>query len=430
MIAALLGLACLILLVLIGFPLAFVMAFVGLSGLTLLIGFEPAVGQLARATVDTMTDYTFSILPLFLLMAHFVARSGLAAELYAASYAIVGHWRGGLAMSTIIACGGFSTISGSSLATVATMAPIAMPEMQARGYRRELATGAIASGGTLGILIPPSIILVVYGNLTETDIGELFIAGIVPGLIGLAFYVGAVVAVTWFDPAAGPAGEKMAWRERLRALGRVWGLVLMFVTIIGGIYLGLFTPTEAAGAGAIIALIFALVRRSLTWPIVVDTFVKTAVTTAALLMLVASSQIFATFINISGLPRDLLDLIARTSMAPWMVIAIICAAFLVLGCALEAFSLVLLFVPIVYPIVASLGFDLIWFGILLVVVVEVGLISPPVGLNVFVLKSVVPGIPLATIYRGILPFIFADVTRLLLLCLAPWLVLFLPNAMH
>ena len=430
MTAALIGLVILLALALSGLPLAFAMAFVGLFGLTALIGFEPAIGQLARVTLDNIANYSFSILPLFLLMANFVSRSGMAKELYAASYAFVGHRRGGLAMATIMACGGFSTVAGSSLATVATMAPIAMPEMRARGYKAELAAGAIASGGTLGILIPPSIILVIYGNLTETDIGMLFIAGIIPGLVGLALYLGAVWTVTRVDPEAGPAGTRASWPERLLALRGIWALLALFTAIIGGIYFGVFTPTEAAGIGAALSLAFALMRRRMTWQVLAATLSEAAVTTAALLFLVATSQVFATFVNVAGLPYALSNYAATADIAPWAVVAIILAAFLVLGCVFEAFSLILLFVPIIYPIVAALGFDLIWFGIVLVVVVEVGLISPPVGLNVFVLRTVQHDVPLMAIFRGVMPFIAADIVRLALFCLFPGIILALPAIMR
>lgn len=281
----------------------------------------------------------------------------------------------------------------------------------------------------MGILIPPSIILVVYGNLTETDIGKLFIAGIIPGLIGVALYLAAVAFVTRMDPTAGPAGERSSWPERFAALRSVWGIALLFIAIIGGIYFGIFTPTEAAGIGAIIALLLALFRRTMTVKDIGEALVSVSITTAGLLFLVACSGIFATFITISGLPNAIVGFVTENNLPAYGVILVIMLVLLALGCVLEAFSMILLFVPILYPIIQQFGFDLIWFGIVMVVIVEVGLITPPVGLNVFVIRTVLPDVPLGTIFRGVIPFILADIVRLGLLIAFPALVLFLPELM-
>jgi tripartite ATP-independent transporter DctM subunit len=360
-------------------------------------------------------------------MGNFVTRAGMSRELYRAAYAFLGRYRGGLAMSTILACAGFGAICGSSLATAATMSRVAFPEMRRFRYSDALAAGSIAAGGTLGILIPPSVIMVIFGIMTETNIGKLFAAGVLPGLLAVTLYLGAVAWATWRDPAAGPRGEPTAWREKLVALRDVWGVALLFALVMGGIYGGFFTATEAAGVGATGAFLFAFARRVLTWRTLLDVLVESARTTAMLFMILIGALVFANFINFTTMPADLKDFVARFEVHPLLVVAAMCAVYVALGCVLESISMILLTVPLFFPLVTHLGLDPVWFGIVVVVVVEISLITPPVGLNVFVLRTLLPGVPTGTIFRGVAPFIVADFVRLALLVAFPAFTLFLPN---
>jgi tripartite ATP-independent transporter DctM subunit len=375
------------------------------------------------------------VVPLFVLMGNFITRAGLSEELYAASYAFLGHRRGGLAMATIVACAGFSAVCGSSLATAATMSKVAMPSMRKYGYADTLAAGSVAAGGTLGILIPPSVILVIYGIMTETDIGLLFAAGVLPGMLGVLCYLGAVVTTTILNPDAGPPGERTDWAGRWRALWGVWGVVVLFIVVMGGIYGGIFTPTEAAGIGATGAFLFALARRTLTMRVLMDVLIESARTTAMIFTVLIGALMFSNFINIAGMPDALTEWVTGYQLHPFAVIFLILLIYLILGCVLESLSMILLTVPVFYPLILSLDFGgilspqvvLIWFGIIVVVVTEISLITPPVGLNVFVLRSVLPEISTGKIFRGVTPFWCADIVRLALIVLLPWISLFLPD---
>ena len=429
MTVALIGFVALLALVFLRLPIAFAMGLVGFVGFGLLVNFKASLAMVGRLVIDTGQDYGLSVVPLFILMGLFVNRAGLSQALYRASYAMLGHRRGGLAMATIVACGGFSAICGSSLATAATMSKVAMPPMRQYGYADTLASASIAAGGTLGILIPPSVILVIYGLLTEQSIGKLFIAGIIPGLLGILFYLGAVWFVVARNPKAGPAGERFELAEKLAALRGVWAVLLLFVVVIGGIYGGVFTPTEAAGVGAGGAFLIALARQALSIKSLFEVLIDATRTTAMLFAVLFGALIFSNFINRAGLPTALLELVASLDVTPLTVMLLILLIYIVLGCVFESLSMLLLTVPIFFPLVAELGFDLIWFGIIVVVVTEISLITPPVGLNVFVLKGVLGDISTGTIFRGVTPFWIADIVRLALLVLFPALSLMLPGLM-
>lgn len=426
----LIGMVVMLAVILAGVPIAFAMALLGFLGTVWITGWTPAFGMIAQITYDTGLSYELSVVPLFILMGNFVTRSGLSEELYRASNAWLGHLKGGLAMATVVACAGFSSVCGSSLATAATMAKVAMPSMRRYGYADSLATGSIASGGTLGILIPPSVIMVIYGITTGTNIGKLFMAGIIPGLIGMLGYMAAVAYTTWRDPSLGPPGARAGWGERFRALNGVWGVLSLFVLVIGGIYLGVFTATEAAGIGAFGAFLIALVKRTLSWRGLYDVLVDSARTTSMMFVVLIGAIIFSNFVNLAGLPNVLQAYVESIALHPMMVILFILVVYLILGCILESLSMVLLTVPIFFPLVVSLGFDPIWFGIVVVVVTEISLITPPVGLNVFVLRAVLPDVNTGTIFKGIMPFLGADVIRLALLVLVPWISLVLPSMMR
>ena len=425
----LLGFAALFAILFLGVPIAFGMGGVGLVGFAHLIGWGPALDSLGQLSIDSMKSYSLSVMPLFLLMGNLITQARLSEDLYAASNAFIGHLRGGLAIATIFACGGVSAVCGSSLATVATMSKIAIPSMRRFGYDQGLAAGAVAAGGTLGILIPPSIILVIYGNLTETDIGKLFIAGVIPGLIGIALYALAIVAVTRVHPERGPPGPRASRAERVRRAGSVWAVALLFIGVLGGIYLGVFTPTEAAGIGAAGALGLALARRELTPRKLLDILIETATMSGKLMILILGADLFSNFINVAGMPATIASWVQSLEWSPLMVIIGLMVVYVVLGCVLDGLSIVLLTVPVVFPLVQGLGIDAVWFGILLVVVVEVGLITPPIGLNVFVMRSVLPEVPTAVIFRGLAPFIGADIVRLTIFVLYPGTILFLPSLM-
>jgi len=427
--ASLIGFAALLILILSKVPIPMAMGVVGFIGFGHYINYHAAFSMVSQVASEEGMNYGLSVIPLFILMGNFVTQSGLSHELYKASYAFLGHRKGGLAMATIVACGGFSAVCGSSLATAATMSKVAMPSMRKFGYADSLATGSIAAGGTLGILIPPSVILVIYGLMTETDIGQLFAAGILPGLLGIFCYLCAVAAATKINPKIGPRGERVSWPDRFRSLKGVWGVLLLFFVVMGGIYAGIFTPTEAAGIGATGAFFFTLFRKKLTWAILRKVLVDSASTTAMIFFLLIGSMIFANFVNVVGMPYALSDFVLSWDVSPFVVVLILMLVYVLLGCILESMSMIVLTVPVFYPMIQALGFDLIWFGIVVVVVTEISLITPPVGLNVFVLKAVLPDVKVSTIFKGVTPFWIADIVRLTLIVLFPAISLFLANMM-
>ena len=430
MIAAGLGFAALFGLLAIGVPLGFAMAVVGFVGFGLLVSFQAASYSIGQIVFDNVMNYGFSVLPLFILMGNFVARSRLAEELFAAAAAFVGHRRGGLAQATILACGGFSSVCGSSVATAATMVKIALPPMRKRGYADSLATASIAAGGTLGILIPPSTVMVIYGILTGTDIGKLFAAGILPGAVAVALLLGAVTLATLRRPEIGPSGPRRSWAERLGALRKTWGIVALFALVMGGIYFGVFTATEAAGIGAAGAFLFVILRRMLDFATLKRTLIETARTTAMMFVILFGALAFSNFIEAAGLPTALSRWIAGLDVPPLAVILVIVAIYVVLGCALESISMVLLTVPIFFPIVTGLKYDPIWFGIVVVVVTEISMITPPVGLNIFVISAMAPEVPTGAIIRGLAPFVGAEIALVFVLMAVPELATWLPSLMR
>ncbi|EJL6392083.1 TRAP transporter large permease [Vibrio vulnificus] len=432
MIESIIGFSVLIALILLRLPLAFAMGVIGFVGFWYIndYNWSAAMSMAARRIIDTGQDYGLSVIPLFILMGNFVTKAGISNELYKACNAFVGHRRGGLSMSTILACGGFSAICGSSLATSATMSKVAMPPMRKYGYSDGLASASIAAGGTLGILIPPSVMLVIYGLLTETSIRELFAAGFLPGLLGIVLYLLAVQWVVSRKPESAPPGERVSWKGRLIALKGIFSTLLLFVIVMGGIYIGAFTPTEAAGIGACGAFALAGVRGKLNYTVLREILIDTAKTSASLFAVVISALILSNFVNRAGLPTALVELIQTANVTPMMALGLILVIYIILGCVFESMSMMLLTVPIFYPVIVELGFDPIWFGIIVVVVTEISLITPPVGLNVFVLSGLIKDINTATIFRGVLPFWVADMVRLALIVLVPAIALYLPNMLY
>jgi tripartite ATP-independent transporter DctM subunit len=423
------GLLAMLILAFARVPLAIAMGLVGFAGLWWMRGLNPALASVTSTVYEAGFEYTLSVVPLFILMGNFVTRAGMSRELYRAAYTLVGHFRGGLAMATVMACAGFGSVCGSSIATAATMTKVAYPSMKDHGYSGQLAAGAIAAGGTLGILIPPSTILVIYGLVTETSIGKLFAAGMVPGLLAVLMMCLTISFITWRDPSSGPAAERSSWSERMDAMKDVWAVAVLFVLVMGGIYGGVFTTTEGAGIGAFGAFIIALLRRSLNWPVTLDILVESARTTGMLFMILVGALVFANFVNFTTLPSDLKSLVSTHNISPVAVMIAICAIYIVLGAAMEELSMVLLTLPVFFPLVVSLGFDPVWFGIVIVLVVMIGLISPPVGMNMFVVRNMLPELSTATIFKGVMPFVYTLVVVLALLVAFPQIALFLPQAL-
>jgi tripartite ATP-independent transporter DctM subunit len=431
MIEALVGLAAMMVLAFVRIPIALAMGIVGIVGYAYMRDWNWMVAFATAQTkiYETGRNYTLSVVPLFILMGSFVTRAGMSQELFRAAYAFIGHLRGGLAMATVMACAGFGAICGSSIATAATMAKVAYPSMKKLGYSDALSTGSIAAGGTLGILIPPSTIMVIYGIITETNIGKLFAAGILPGILATFLLCLAVAWSTWRDPKAGPRGERASWSERWAALRGVWAVVALFALVMGGIYAGAFTATEGAAMGAVGAMVFALSRKVLTWKSLYASLVESARTTSMLFMILIGALMFAEFVNITTMPSDLTNFVSRFQLHPIVVVAAIMVIYIILGTAMEELSMILLTLPVFFPIIVKLGFDPIWFGILIVVVVEIGLISPPVGMNLFVLSTLIPEVPTRTVFRGVMPFVVVDVIRLAILVAFPVISLYLPSLM-
>ena len=427
---SMIGFGAIVLLAFLRFPLALAMGMVGVIGFGELTNYRAAISNLGRLVLDLGQSYSLSVLPLFILMGLLVDRGGMAQQLYRAAYAFLGNKKGGLAMSTVVACGMFSAISGSSIATAATMSKVAMPEMRRYRYADSLATASIAAGGTLGILIPPSVILVIYGILTEQSIGKLFMAGFLPGFLGILLYTLAVYFVVTRNPSLGPAGERTAWPQRLLALKDVWTTLSLFLFVIGGIYIGVFSATEAAGMGAAGALLITFFKGNLTGGVLLEVSREAALLTAKLFALLFGASMFSNFLNRAGFPDALLNIINYFELSGLSVILLILLIYILLGCVFESMSMILLTVPIFAPLVHTLGFDLIWFGILVVVVTEISLITPPIGLNVFVLKGVIKDVPVSTIFRGVTPFWIVDIIRLGLIAFIPSLALFLPSMMY
>ena len=427
MIISLAGFLILLLLAFVGLPLGFAMIFVGFAGLVIVRGIDPALESVSQQILSLALNANFVTLPLFILMGVFVFRAALAEDIYEAAQAWLGNKRGGVAMATVAACGGFASISGSSAATAATMAKVSIPPMRKYKYNEGFAAGTVAAGGTMGILIPPSAALIVYGILTEESIGDLFIAGIVPGILTIFLYIGVIWLIARFKPEMAPRAEKATWIMRWKTLSKVWAVIVLFCLIIGGISFGVFTPTEGGGIGAVGALIFALARKKMSWKIFFYSLAEAAETSAMIFTIVFGALILNNFVNIAEMPNAIIDFIKTLSISPISVIFVILLIYVLLGTIIEGLAMIFLTVPIFVPLVEAMGFNLIWFGIVMVMVVEISLITPPIGLNVFVIKSIMPNVPLASIFRGIAPFFVADILRLALVVFFPAIALWLPG---
>jgi C4-dicarboxylate transporter DctM subunit len=418
---ALAGFISLFMLMLLRVPVGMAMGLVGITGFGYLTGLAPALKLVGQTTMRTVTDYSFGVIPMFLLMGAFVSVSGISRELFRAANTFVGHWRGGLGIATIAACGGFAAISGSSVATAATFSAVAYPE--------SFATGVIAVGGTLGAMLPPSTVLAVYGIITQQDIGKLFIAGIVPGLLAILMHMITIGIIGAARPGFLPAGPRASWRERLAAIRDVWSPLLLFLFVIGGLYGGFFIPTEAGAVGAVGAFIIGVLRGKLTKDGILQSLLQATRTAAAVFTVLIGALCFGYFLTITQTPQNITAFLTGLGIGAYGVLALILLMYLVLGCLMDAMAMVILTVPIVFPVVTALGFDPIWFGIVIVMTVELGLIHPPVGMNVFVIKSVIKDVNMSTIFVGVLPFVVTDLIRLVILILFPLLATWLPQRM-
>ncbi len=428
--AAILGFVALFVLMALRVPVGIAMALVGLGGFAAVIGIDPALNLLVSVPIRSLANYELSIIPMFILMGIFATSGGMSRELYRAANAWFGGSRGGLATATIAACATFAAICGSSVATAATMTKIALPEMRRAGYAESLATGVIAAGGTLGILIPPSVVMVIYAFITEQDVGKMFIAGIIPGILAVALQILTVQMVGIARPESLPAGVRLPLREKFATLKGIWAVGLLFAGVIGGIYFGLVTPTEAAALGAVLTVCISLLRRTMSGRDIVAALVEALRTSVAIFVIIIGAVIFGYFLTVTRAPQALADLLIGMNLGAYPTLVLILLFFFVMGCVLDTMAMVLLLVPIFYPIVVThFGFDPIWFGIIVVVAVELGMISPPVGMNVFVINSVARDTDIRTIFGGVMPFVATDLVRLFILATFPWLVLVLPSHM-
>ena len=426
---ALIGFVALFTLMLLRVPVGMAMGLVGVCGYSYIVGSGPALKLIGQTSMRTVTDYTFGVIPMFMLMGAFVSVSGVSRELFRAANAFIGHLRGGLGVATVVACGGFAAICGSSVATAATFSSVAYPEMRRFGYPQSFSTGVIAAGGTLGAMLPPSTVLAVYAILTQQDIGKLFMAGIIPGILAMLMYVLTIFIIVQVRPDWLPRGEQKTWPERLNGLKDVWAPLVLFVFVIGGLYGGFFTPTEAGGVGATGAFLLGVLRGKLDRAGFLTALLSATRTAAAVFTVLIGALIFGYFLTVTQVPQNLTAFLSELGLGRYGVLALIMVMYLILGCLMDAMAMIILTVPIVFPIIVQLGFDPIWFGIIIVMTVELGLIHPPVGMNVFVIKSVVQDVSFMTIFKGVIPFVLTDLLRLVILIAFPMIALWLPGRM-
>ena len=424
---AFLGFVAMFVLMALRVPIGVAMGLVGVIGFGALTSWAAGINLLANVPLSVLTDYNLSVIPMFILMGAFATHAGMSRELFRAGNAWLGHRTGGLALATIMACAGFAAINGSSVATAATMSQVALPEMRKAGYDPGVAAGVIAAGGTLGIMIPPSVIFVLYGVMTETDITRLFFAGVVPGLLAILLYAVVVRVIGGRNPDIMPRGAVHDWAERFATLKDLWAVLALFLFVLGGMYVGFFTVTEAAGFGAVGTLVIGLLRRRLGVTEIRAALIDTLRVSSAIMMIVVGAFLFGYFLTITQFTQKAVDFLINLPIGAYGVLAIIMIGYFVLGAIMDELAMILLTVPIVFPAMMKLGFDPVWFGVIIVMAVTFGMICPPVGMNVFVINSIARDISLSRIYRGTMPFIAVDVVRLVILCAFPALSLWLPN---
>lgn len=415
-------------------PVAFVMAMIGYLGFSITISAQGGLSLLSRTIYDVFSSYGLTTIPLFIFMGQLAFNCGISHRLYDTGYKFLGSTRGGLAMATVTACTAFGAVCGSSPATAATMATVGLPEMKRYKYADELATGAVASGGGLGMIMPPSIVLIVYGILTEQSIGKLFVAGIIPAIFVTILFIISIYIRCRLNPEQGPAGETFTWGQKIKSLLGMGETLVVFVLVMGGLFIGLFTPTEAAAVGAFGVLAVSLARRQLTWEGFVKSLYETLRTSCMVMMLIAGAVIFGKFLAVTRIPFDMAAWVSGFDLPPYMILTVVVLIYFFGGCFMDALAFVMLTVPIFYPLVTGLGYDPIWFGLIIVMVTEMGVITPPVGINVYVVygvaKNVIGEVPLESIFKGILPFLLAVIVGIIILMIFPQLILFLPRLMY
>ncbi len=415
-------------------PVAYVMTMIGFLGFSLMISFKGGLNLLSRNIYEVFSSYGLTTIPLFILMGQLAFNSGISGRLYDTAFKFLGSTRGGLAMATVAACTAFGAVCGSSPATAATMATVGLPEMKRYKYADELATGCVASGGGLGMIMPPSVVLIVYGILTEESIGKLFVAGIVPAILVTILFIFSIYIRCRYAPEQGPPGESFTWKEKIRSLNGLVDTLIVFALVMGGLFFGFFTPTEAAAVGAFGVFAVSVVRRQLTWQGLVKSLYETLRTSCMVMLLIAGAVVFGKFLAVTRIPFNIADWIGGFDLPPFLIMSMIIIVYFLGGCFMDALAFVMLTIPIFFPIVTDLGYDPIWFGIIIVMVTEMGVITPPVGINVYVVygvaESVIGGVPLESIFKGIIPFLLAVIAGLIIMILFPQIILVLPNLMY
>ncbi|MFO7598635.1 MAG: TRAP transporter large permease [Candidatus Desulfacyla sp.] len=429
-----LGILVMVIIFLTRMPVAYVMTMIGYLGFSIMISTKGGLNLLSRDFYEVFSSYGLTTIPLFVLMGQLAFNSGISSRLYDTANKYLGSTRGGLAMATVSACTGFGAVCGSSPATAATMATVGLPEMRRFNYADELATGAVASGGGLGMIMPPSVVLIVYGVLTEQSIGKLFVAGILPAFLVTILFIISIFIWCTRNPDQGPRGERYTWKAKIKSLTKLGETMAVFVLVMGGLFSGLFTPTEAAAVGAFGVLLVSILRRQLTWDNFVDSLYETLKTSCMVMMLIAGATIFGKFFAVTRIPFEIATWVGGLDLPSSAVMAIIILIYFFGGCFMDALAFVMLTIPIFFPVVSSLGYDPIWFGIIIVMVTEMGVITPPVGINVYVVygvaKNVIGEVPLETIFKGIVPFLIAVAVGIVILMVFPQIILFLPNIMY
>ncbi len=415
-------------------PVAYVMAMIGYLGFSYMVSGSAGLALLSRNIYDVFSSYDLTTIPLFILMGQLAFNSGISRRLYDTGYKFLGSIRGGLAMATVAACTAFGAVCGSSPATAATMATVGLPEMKRYKYADELATGSVASGGGLGMIMPPSVVLIVYGVLTEQSIGALFVAGIIPAILVTILFIISIYIRCTLAPEQGPPGERFSWREKIRSLGGMSETLAVFALVMGGLFIGLFTPTEAAAVGVFGVLAVSLIHRQLNWAGFVASLYETLRTSCMVMLLIAGAVIFGKFLAVTRIPFNIAEWVGGFDLPPAAIMAIIVTIYFFGGCFMDALAFVMLTIPIFYPVVSTLGYDPIWFGIIIVMVTEMGVITPPVGINVYVVygvaRNVIGEVPLEAIFKGIIPFLLAVIVGIIILISFPQMVLLLPNLMY
>lgn len=431
----LVGFAAMLVLIFIGLPIGIAMAAVGFLGLVALVGIDGALNSLAIVSSGEIANYNLSVIPLFVLMGLFAARSGLSRQLFDAAAGLIGHLRGGLVMATVSACAMFGAICGSSLATAATMTKVAVPEMRARNYADSLSLGSVAAGGTLGILIPPSIMLVIYSLITETPLIDLFASALIPGILQVLMYMVAIGALCHFMPKLGPASPRQSWRAALSALLGATPVIVIFIVVIGGLYLGVFTPTEGAAVGAFATFVYQIAVDGWNSQKTRQVLLETAATVAMVFLIVVGASIFSFFMSLSGVPRIFAGQVQELGLSGLQIAFAIMVLYLLMGCVIDSLGMLLLTVPVLFPLIQGISGDLgmtpeeaaLWFGVFAVIAIEIGLITPPIGLNVFVIRAAVKDASLGAAFRGVVPFLLTDILRVVLLILFPVIALWFPR---